>query len=222
MNSEPIIQTILVPQGAEYNAVCRGLKQVKVPPVVIPIPIGAAAGRFLSEQSSINLQSPLLIMGLCGSLQPAYQVGDLVLYQSIIGYANSAKHQNCNPSLINFLIAQLPLKLSLVTAWTSDRFVASAAAKQQLRQTHHADVVDMEGTVILDALPTATIATLRVVSDDYHHNLPDLSTAISSTGELLPMPLIATALQQPLGMVRLVRGAQIGLRKLEQTVKMLF
>ena len=64
-----IINTIIVPQGAEHQAVCRGLQQSNAENVrVIPIPLGTKnVEQILANYSSL-INGRVLIMGLCGSL----------------------------------------------------------------------------------------------------------------------------------------------------------
>ncbi|MGL6342830.1 MAG: hypothetical protein ACRC80_27285, partial [Waterburya sp.] len=90
------IDTIVVPQGAEYQAVCRGLKQARRQkedlyqveqvknPEVVSIPIGMNNVQQVLADRVFKVTKPqtVLIMGLCGSLVPQYSVGDAVLYQS--------------------------------------------------------------------------------------------------------------------------------------------
>lgn len=217
-----MIETILVPQGAEYQAVCRGLQNVETSPAVIPIPMGIApVQQFLLSRPPLNSGS-ILVMGLCGSLQPCYSVGTAVLYDSVkTKIGNEIEQWPCDPELTQFLKAQLPT-LPLVHGWTSDRFVSSKAAKQKLSQTYGVDVVDMEGKAILATLTTAKTATLRVVSDDASHDLPNLDHAISTAGNLLPFPLLTSLLTQPIGAVRLIRGSLKGLQMLQQITATLF
>jgi hypothetical protein len=229
-----LIQTILVPQGAEHQAVCRGLRQAKLiqgkpAPVVIPIPIGLAAEPVLRLRAA-EMASPVLVMGLCGSLQPVHSIGAVVLYQRVLAAehtepayqtdAPTTQQWSCDATLIQ----QLPQRLSptLVTAWSSERFIQTAAAKQQLAAVHRVEVVDMEAKAILGSLPTANVAMLRVVSDDCNHDLPDLATAISPTGNLLPLHLTRTALRHPIGMSRLISGSLRGLQVLQQVTTALF
>jgi nucleoside phosphorylase len=93
----------------------------------------------------------------------------------------------------------------------SDRLIWSAAEKRHLGRG--VDVVDMEGFAALEfflpqGVPTAM---LRVVSDDEHHDIPDLTPAFNSDGSL-----------QPLAATRLIRGSLVGLKVLEQVTKLLF
>ena len=88
-------QTILVPQGAEYKAVCRGLSGVKLPkPWVVPIPIGSKPvthylERWQQTEDFLTAKpSSILLMGLCGSLSPQLAVGDMALYHDCVYMSN--------------------------------------------------------------------------------------------------------------------------------------
>lgn len=211
------ISAILVPQGAEYRSVCQGIRRCAAPsPIVIPLPIGpSAVHHFLKAQSDAEwTRFPLLVMGLCGSLAPRYCVGDAVLYQQCLDLSgHESANQPCDRDFTAWL--QTRLHLPVVPALTSDRIITSAQEKQQLAQIHRADVVDMEGNAILTALPHARLAMLRVVSDDCHHDLPDLTPALSPAGELLPGKLAIALLRRPIAATRLIRGSLHGLKVLQ-------
>lgn len=223
--SDSIVQTILVPQGAEYQAVCRGLRQAEATPTVIPIPMGVEpVKQFLATQQGLKGTS-ILVMGLCGSLRPLYQIGDCVLYDSALTLATGeVKSWACSTQLSDRLQSRLPTPLRRVKAWTSDQFVHLAPAKRHLANTYSTEVVDMEATAILEILVGggSEITMLRVVSDDCNHDLPDLSSVISSVGTLMPRPLAMTMLRYPLGSFRLFRGSLIGLRVLREVTAKLF
>ncbi|MEW6497180.1 MAG: hypothetical protein AB1589_32455 [Cyanobacteriota bacterium] len=114
--------------------------------------------------------------------------------------------------------------IPLVRVYTSDRIIVSAEQKRHLAQTYNTQVVDMEGFAALEVLSQAGIAVamLRVISDDSHHNLPNLSSALSPEGSLQPLPLALGMLQQPIASIRLVRGALHGLRVLRNVTSLLF
>jgi hypothetical protein len=204
---------ILVPQGAEYQAVCRGLKSWLHPPEVRSIPVGVAPVQH--ALCSIDLQnvSGVVVMGLCGSLSPRHQIGDAIIYHACVDGVGTVK--DCDRSLTQRL--QDGLKVSPVRALTSDRVIWSASEKQDLGKTHGADVVDMEGMAVMSLnLP---IAMVRVVSDDVHHDLPDLSGAIDESGTLRSRPLATGMLRQPLKSLRLIRGSLAGLRSLREVTQ---
>ncbi len=228
MSDLPPINTILVPQGAEYKAVCRGLSRVSgTTPTVMPIPVGIKPlTKYLQQlpkdKNFLNQpQSRVLVMGICGSLSHDYSVGDIVLYQDCV---YQGKLQECDRSFTAQMQSALPDKVSLVKSLTSDRLVWSAAQKCHLGETSGADVVDMEGFAVLEFFQNTgvAVAMLRVVSDDCHHDIPDLTPAINSDGSLNPLPLAIGLLRQPLAAMRLIRGSLKGLKVLEQVIPILY
>ncbi len=227
------IDAILVPQGAEYGSVCRSLNRVTVPtPSVFPIPVGfKPLTRYLERwQQAGHLressQPKVLLMGLCGSLTPNYSIGEIVLYRDCVCKLDTGLQQlrNCDPELTTLLHHQLKDKAFLVKALTSDRLVSSAAEKRQLGQSYQAEVVDMEGFAALEVLTQAgvAVAMVRTISDDTHHDLPDLSSAISPDGLLEPLPLAIGMLRQPIAATRLIRGSLRGLKVLQAVTTSLF
>ncbi|MBW4668738.1 MAG: phosphorylase [Cyanomargarita calcarea GSE-NOS-MK-12-04C] len=209
------IEAILVCQGAEHKAVCQGLSRVSgKKPTVVSIPVGVSVKQYLEEWLSTGFlsQSSVLVMGLCGSLNPRYGVGDVVLYDD-------------SDEKFTFIIQHhLKERVSLVTAWTSDRFIHSAPEKLSLGKANNADVIDMEGTLIQEVLRKGKVpvATVRVVSDDCHHNMPDLTSAINREGKLETFPLALAMMRQPVAAVQLIRGSLRGLKVLQEVTVSLF
>ncbi|OKH20475.1 phosphorylase [Nostoc calcicola FACHB-389] len=222
--------TIFVPQGAEYQAVCRGLRGVTGSiPAVLPIPVGMKPLLQYLQQSPesrrfLTTKSRILIVGLCGSLSSSYGVGDLVLYQDCV---YQGKRQECDRSFTAQLYSALATPdspLNLVKGLTSDRVIWSAAEKRRLGETLAVDVVDMEGFTALEFFNAAAVpvAMLRVVSDNCQHDIPDLTGAIDSDGSLRPLALAMAMIRQPVAATRLIRGSLIGLKVLEQVTNQLF
>jgi Phosphorylase superfamily len=213
-----MIYTILVPQGAEYKAVCRGLSRVTVSqPQVIAVPLGMQPlYQFLEKncQHLNQLNQKVLLMGLCGSLNQRYSVGDIVLYQDCVYQENL---RECDSKFTTEIHHQLGDKASFVKGLTSDRVISLAEEKRNLHQKSGADVVDMEGFTFLKFFQQLGISTamLRVVSDDALHDIPDLTTAINADGSLQPLPLTLALIRQPLAATRLIRGSLQGLKILE-------
>ncbi|MBO3459278.1 nucleoside phosphorylase [Aetokthonos hydrillicola Thurmond2011] len=233
MHDFNLVSTILVCKGVEYKAVCRGLNRATSSrlPSVTPIPVGIkSTTRYLAtwQQSGQFLNYPqpsVLVMGLCGGLNPRYQVGDIVLYQNCVYDANGTyESQRCNYSLSELLNSRLQKQVPIVKALTSDRVVSSAAEKSDLFQRSGADVVDMEGFAISEFFKQAgvPVTMLRVVSDDCHHDLPNFTSALSPDGSLQPLPVAIAMLRQPIAATRLIRGSLGGLRVLEQVTTLLF
>lgn len=215
-----MINIILVPQGAEYQAVRRGIGHAAVP-VVVPIPVGMAPlGRYLKtwqQREPLGAGQTLLVMGLCGGLTLHHAIGDIVLYQECIHRAELHISLPCDAALIERLQSAFVQEATLVRALTSDRLVWSAQEKHQLAQQYHADVVDMEGFAALEFLAQtgATVAMLRVVSDNARHDLPSLTNAIDANGSLRPLPLAWGMVKQPIAAARLIRGSLKGLKTLQ-------
>lgn len=214
---------LLVPQGAEYQAVCRGLKSHKNPPQVVALPIGVEpVTQFLKNWQLLPSftaarQSGVVVMGLCGSLTAQLRIGDRVLYKACLDASGDVLE--CDRDLTTQIQQRLQKEISLVRAFTSNRIIASASEKQQLGHLHQADVVDMEGSAILTTLAQAgcAIAMLRVVGDDTNHDLPDLSAAISPEGKIRSLPLAIGMIRQPIAALRLIRGSLKGLQTLQTT-----
>jgi hypothetical protein len=226
-------QTILVPQGAEYKAVCRGLSPIKPPkPLVVPIPVGSKPVTHYLERwqqtEDFLTTKPLgiLLMGLCGSLSPQLAVGDIVNYQTCAYMSNqtTALLHSCDGELTTLLHHKLGEQVSRVKGFTSDRIIVSAEEKRHLGQLYNSQVVDMEGFAALEVLSRVGVAVgmVRVVSDDADRNLPNLSSAISPEGSLQPLPLALGMMRQPIAASRLIRGAMHGLRVLQEVTTKLF
>jgi hypothetical protein len=198
--------------------------------MAIPIgskPLARYLERYLQTGHFLNYPQPrVLLMGLCGSLSPDYAIGDIVVYQECVyeSKGSTPLWQSCDRELTTLLHHKLKERASLVRAFTSDRIIFSAQEKRHLAQSYSADVVDMEGFVALDVLSQAgvAVAMVRVISDDSHHNIPNLTSALSPDGSLQPLPLAIAMIQQPIAATRLIRGAIHGLRSLQQVTTVLF
>lgn len=204
-----MISVILVPQGAEHQAVCQGLKLHHHPPTVIPIPIGETAVKQCLNRLPIQQFDSVLVMGLCGSLSPEYEIGTVTLYQGCVD--RSGQFRPCDRALTQRL--QDHFQVSPLRALTSDRVLCSATEKRHLGQTFAADVVDMEGSAVLSTL-NVPIAMLRVISDNAHHDLPDLTHTIDAHGSLKPAAFALQMLKRPIAATRLIRGSIAALRTL--------
>jgi hypothetical protein len=233
MTDSPLPQIILVPQGAEYQAVCRGLSRVKpVKPLVLPIPVGPKPvtqylERWQETEAFVTAKpTSILVMGLGGSLSSQLAVGDVVLYQACISQSSGATPvwRSFDGELTRLLHDKLKSRVSLVKGFTSDRIICSADEKRHLGQLYDTQVVDMEGFAALEVLSQSGVplAMLRVISDDSRHNLPNLTSALTPEGSLQPLPLAIAMIRQPIAATRLIRGAMQGLQVLQNITMRLF
>jgi nucleoside phosphorylase len=220
------INTIVVPQGAEYQAVCRGLAKANIDHIkVIAIPIGVKhiTQVLANYAQEINSSAKVLILGLCGSLADTHAVGDLVLVRSCEDLSHNLI--DLDAELTAAIQQQLTIDQShLVAALTSDRIITQADAKGILAQQYSATIVEMEGYGYVKELQRqgVAVAMMRVVSDDLRGDLPDLNQAIDSQGNLQTLALAIALIKQPIAAIRLIRGSLTGLRALEAITAKLF
>ena len=222
MKQKSYVDTIVVPQGAEYQAICRGLRRVKTEITVLKIPIGTNNVTQVLTNYSARLANSqqVLLLGLCGSLDPAYRVRDRVLVRRCQDLAGN--QVECDRQLT--LKLQDKLSLDLVSGLTSGRPILKAAEKLKLSQQYPVSVVEMEGYSYLSQLQRQgkSLAMLRVVSDDLNGDLPNLERAIDRQGNLRAISLAIAFIKQPVAAIRLIRGSLAGLTALEQIVTQLF
>lgn len=205
---------VLVPRGAEYQAVMRGLdRRQRVAGLcegetsirAIAIPAGPAVKIWLTEEFQVERSetTQFLVLGLCGGLSDRTRLGTVVLYD---------RHDQ--PDLAQ------RLKVLSVQGITIDRVLCLASEKNQLARESKADVVDMESQWIVEYVRSlgGVVNVIRVVSDDAIGDLPDLSGAFDTSGDLRPLALAIAFIRNPIAALRLVRGALIALRQLEEWV----
>jgi nucleoside phosphorylase len=225
------LDAIFVPQSAEYQAVCRGLRNLDRSPVIIALPIGPQAvtrhlRTTLANTLAVTHIRRAIVVGLAGSLAPQHGVGDIVLYRSLCTFRGEELQQEfCDADLTEALSKKLSTaSVKQVVAFTSDRVIHDPQEKAQLAQQSGATVVDMEGMAILSILQAENIAVsmVRVISDDCHARLPDISPAIATDGSLQGMALARIMMRQPIASFHLVRGSLRALTVLERLVPMMF
>ena len=213
------INNIVVPQGLEYQAVCRGLQKANAKVRVIAIPIGDRNPEaVLANYSQQLVDGGVLVMGLCGSLCESYRVGDVVVVKSCGNLDRD--YLNLDDELTT--IIQNKLSVDAVRALTSDRVITRSTEKLKLAREYRADIVDMEGYGYISYLQQRAVAMLRVVSDDVKGDIPDLTRAIDEGGQLKTIPLAIALCKQPIAATRLIRGSLTSLKVLQQITTRLF
>jgi nucleoside phosphorylase len=211
---------ILVPQGAEYQAVKRGLAQSRIAIVAIPAGLKPVESFLTQHWDNVSEKrvDQVIVLGLCGGLRPELAIGDAVIYASCQNFAQrfwkcETKRQ-CHTDIVS--------NAKSVKAISSDKVIATSQEKQLINQTSGCDVVDMEGAAILAffAALHIPVTMLRVVSDDAAGDIPDLSAAIDADGKLQGRQLAIGLMREPRKGLRLVRGAIVGLRALAKLAKL--
>jgi hypothetical protein len=216
-------EALIVPQGAEFKAVGRGLDRSgsSLPMIAIAIGPGPTAARLAAAIASGQLRSGMrvLALGLAGGLGPV-AVGDRVIYGSCAWDGDQALLDDQGQA---WLRASLP-EVTIGKAWSSDRLVGTAAFKRSLWCQTGAICVDMETSALWAVLGSAglSLAVLRVISDDAMTDLPELDGTVDGDGNLRPFALAGAFLRRPIGAAALIRGSLRGLASLEETVVELF
>lgn len=211
---------ILVPQGAEYHAVRRGIASLSLSsrlPLVYPIPMGGEAvtgylqqwiGEILPDRVSDaeHYRPKVLVLGLAGSLSPDYPLGDRVVYQQCYHLGETLE---CDRSLTEFLRLRLTPHTPAIRALTSTSIITQASEKKHLGQTYGASAVDMEGFAILKTLQSLDIPVgmVRVIGDRHNQDLPNLNATLNPQGQLDPLSLTLELLKHPLKAMNLIQGS---------------
>lgn len=224
LNDRPDIEVIMVPAGAEYKAVKRALRGVNNAPQLVTIPAGPqAARRFVAGwQAKHSAKGGVLLVGLGGSLSPDYGVGEGVLVKQI--WNGFEQNEKTAAECDSRLTAQIAARIGVATGIgvSCDRIIITAKEKRELGDHYSATTVDMEGFSLIQALPAHKVAILRVISDDCHHDLPNIADAIGPDGSLKPILLTMRFLSQPAAALRFIKSALKGLKALEALTREIF
>jgi adenosylhomocysteine nucleosidase len=193
---------------ADYRAMGAGL--VIVVGLVREARIAAARGRVAIGASGIPDALPgargLVSFGLCGALDPALVVGDLVIADGVVSQGGRLA---ADDAWSDALRAALPeARTGLVAG--GDVIVGSVAAKAALRQASGAAIVDMESHSVAKAARAAGLpfAVVRAVSDTAAFALPRAAQAGFQADGLPDVgAVIAALLRRPWELPALIRTA---------------
>lgn len=202
---------ILVCRGAELKAVNKGFLSSLIKSKIIGLPIGINP---VNEQlkNSNNQEKFVLLIGLGGSLSRQYKVGDVVIYNSSSYVNNQQKIEikYCDRTLNSWL--KETLNVPIVKGITTDKLINSAREKVNL--SSWGDVVDMESFAVMSHFNCVSV--VRVISDNYDDNLPDLNGAITKEGSLDNFKMSRAFIQEPFKAITLIKNALFSLKKLEE------
>jgi adenosylhomocysteine nucleosidase len=148
----------------------------------------------------------LISFGLCGALDPALAVGDIIVGDGVVGGDGPLA---TDPAWTNTLRAALPgSRRGLVAG--ADVIAGSLAAKAALRQASSAAVVDMESHAVARVARDVGLpfAVIRAVSDTAGRALPRAAQAgFKADGEPDVGAVIAGLLRRPWELPALIRTA---------------
>mgnify|MGYP002631780611 CR=1 FL=1 len=231
--SDLMVDIVLVPAGFEHLIVSASIGLTLSPsPVVLSIPMGPVASanylrKMIESGSFFKPASNILLIGLAGGLSPDLRPGDKVLIEECASYHQfdqlSVRWLSCDHSLVNSLIQILPAVKSGRLITTNSVFCESKDKLNLWRQSG-ADVVDMEGFIALKLLSESGhhVSILRVISDDSHHDLPDIESVVSASGSLALLPLVLSFLKRPRVSIRFISASLTGLCSLFVLAAQLF
>lgn len=214
-----MIDAIFVPRGVEERAVRRGLGRRGAAIAVYPTGFGASSARA-AEAVLANGVRPegAVIAGLCGSLDPAFASGDVLLYASIA--ASDGPTIETDRSLTMDLQRAVPGAQSGVRGLAVGRVVTRASEKRELAASSGAQAIDMEAYALAARLREAgvALAVLRCVSDGADADLPDLIGVFGAEG-VNARGFARSILSKPLAGMRLVVGGTRGVRSLRRAFR---
>lgn len=200
---------VLVPQGAEYQAVQGGLQHSNV--AILPLRAGAAAVTTPALITALKaLPAMILVLGVCGGLHPEDRVGEVVVYTT------------CQDEEGQMYFLDQRLSARLAPAWrrvkgiTTAKTLSKVQEKQALAARWGVEVVDMEGVHLVKALQGIPLVMVRVISDGGDRDLPNLSQAFDAQGNLQPWPLAIALLRNPLAAAHLIQGSLKALKVLQR------
>jgi nucleoside phosphorylase len=220
---------ILVPQGAEYQAVVGAIKNNPHSPVILAIPMGKlAVNRYLQDWRQNNPEffpAGVILMGLGGSLSAEFGLGRAVVLESCLNYQNDQANQEqySDRILTDWVEQKLGRNIRRVQGLTSDRVITDATEKQTLGKRFNCQVVEMEGWAVLSFFRELGIRAtiIRVISDEVSQSLPDLSKIYNNQGQLNAIALSLVLGKQPIAGYKLIVGSLKSLKILNKITKKL-
>lgn len=211
-----MIDAILVPRGIEARAVRRGLGRHHAAWFVFATRAGIAAASAVDEALARGAKR-VLIVGLCGSLDPAFAPGDVLVYDSIQTAAGATIVSDADLTMT--IVRAVKQARYGVRGLEVERVVTRADEKAQLAERSGAQAIDMETGAIASRLRAAGIAfaVLRCVSDGAGGDLPDIGGAFGAGG-IKPFAVARAMLVAPRRAMRLISGGLRGLRSLRRAI----
>lgn len=209
---------VLVCDGAELKAVKKVLKNSVLEKNIIGLPMGLKPVKQVLESQKLS-QKFVILVGLGGSLCAEYKVGDVVIYDHCIYVDKEGKIKTkyCDVNFNNYLINKL--NIPLVKGLTVNNLIHSSSEKTRLNKLTDAEVIDMESYEVMSYFKNVCI--IRVISDNYHDNLPNLNSAITSEGKLNNLKMMIAFMKEPLKALKLIKNALISLKILKNIIKQL-
>lgn len=201
--------SVVVPLGAEASAVRRGWG--RKPPGFVLVPAGAASADGIAGGMA---GGTALVLGLCGALDPALHVGDIVVYDRIVAVDGEIALDRELARASAGALGGVPL----VRAANAGHVVGSVEEKAALGRATGAVVVDMEALSLARVLSArgTRFVMVRVVSDDARGEMPKLAGIYNAGGRLRPFSLAIALLRNPARSLRFIANVRVALNALRR------
>jgi hopanoid-associated phosphorylase len=174
-----------------------------------PVVIGGGDLEGLAHRIEAELQcgvAGVISFGLCGALDPALKVGDLIIGESV---GDAAESFATDRAWAVRMAAVIP-NAKIGRFASAEKPVASAASKAELREATGADAVDLESYAVarLASHFHAPFAVLRAVSDSATRALPHAAqVGLGIDGRPAIGPVMASLRSDPWQIGALIRTA---------------
>jgi len=185
----------------------------------VPAVVGGGMAATLTDRLVAALNegaAGVISFGLCGALDPALEVGDLVIGQTV---SWGDERIDIDSAWRSRLASALPAA-KVATIAATDRPVATPQAKAELHRLTSAAATDMETGLAAKIAQAGGVpfAVLRAVSDSAHRALPAAAeVGLGPQGDPAFGPVLAALARKPWQLPSLVRTgleAEVGFRAL--------
>jgi len=175
-NQMQITDTLRWPTGNAFAGTWQG-----VPIVLVRSGMGCDSAKLaLAEIAGKYDLECVISIGYAGALDPALQVGELVVADQVVHYETLKSF-----SLDEELISTMP-ETRRGTLLTVDEVVATPPAKKALREKYSAVAVDMETSALAEEAETQHLpfASVRAIADTANQELIDCSHLVAEDGDV--------------------------------------
>lgn len=204
--------------------ICRGLVSDRRV-TVLQCGIGARGfAEWLTGHLKNNHYQSLIVAGLAGGLDPKLKTGDSVVYDLCHKADGQSAKVRCDNRLAESLFEALrttSLRSFRGAGVTVSRIITDAADKLALGEHQLALAVDMESFSVLSVaaefgLPAASV---RVISDEAGHDLPDFNSAYDHEGRMNYRRLAAAMIKRPTASFRFLLSLKSVIQSLRKSLE---
>lgn len=150
------------------------------------------ATQFVLERYPVKA---IISLGFAGALNPELRIGEVVVFSTLHGQPGSEQEKQEEPlasdarllSLASEGFRDRPTRFRLGSGVSVLKLNSSIRQMQQLRETFHADIVDMESYWIarIASARQIPLIAIRSISDNIQSSVQPFDRILASDGELL-------------------------------------